>query len=58
MPSNRCQVRVRLPRRLRQKLLARAATRKIDANALILGAVAADLRASGRHIGGKPRTSV
>jgi hypothetical protein len=53
MPSNRCQVRVRLPRTLRQELLARAAARKIDANALILSAVAADLRASGRHIGGK-----
>jgi len=38
-------------------LLVRAAARKIDANALILGAVVADLRASGRHIGGKPRTS-
>jgi post-segregation antitoxin (ccd killing protein) len=57
MPSNRCQVRVRLPVRLRQKLVARAAARKIDANTLILGAIAADLRASGRHIHGKPRDS-
>jgi hypothetical protein len=39
-------------------LLARAAARQIDANALILGAVAAELRASGGHVGGKPRTSV
>jgi hypothetical protein len=38
-------------------LLARAAARKIDANSLILGAIAADLRASGRHIPGKPRVS-
>jgi len=57
MPSNRCKVRVRLPRELRQKLLARAAARQIEANALILGAVAAELRASGRHVGGKARTS-
>jgi hypothetical protein len=57
MPSDLCRVRVRLPRQLRQKLLARAAARQIDINALILRAVASDLRASGRHIPGKPRAS-